>query len=248
VIGVPSTLPSRAPRVTVASLEPPLRSGAFRALAPSLPLAAALLVTVPVFVQAPWVRMAPMAATLFTVPLVALGVVLEERARGPWRSFGALLVGFAGSWLGGSLFWGWARLHPVWHLPIEAFALPLALAGLRSRWRMAAGFYLASLLGTAATDAVMAAGGLMPFWPQVLAAGPDQAPALLQQAAVAALHPLPLTLTLLAGFVLVWLCVSLWRRGDRESLVAAATLATTLAVDGLFLLAAALAPRLSGLI
>ena len=40
----------------------------------------------------------------------------------------------------------------------------------------------------------------------------------------------------------------LWRRGDREGRVGAATLATTLTVDGLFLLAAALAPRLSGLI
>jgi hypothetical protein len=115
-----------------------------------LPLIAALLVAVPVFVQAPWVRVAPMAAALFTLPLAALGVVLEQRASGRLRSLGVLLVGFAGSWLGGSLFWGWCRLHPLWHLPIEAFALPIALAGLRSRWRLAAGFYLTSLDGTGA--------------------------------------------------------------------------------------------------
>ncbi len=214
----------------------------------SLPLLAALLVAVPVFVQAPWVRLAPMAASLFSLPLVALGVVLEQRASGPWRRFGVLMVGFAGSWLGGSLFWGWFRLHPLWHLPIEAFALPLALAGLGSRWRLAASFYLASLLGTAATDAVMAAGGVMPFWPQVLAAAPAQAPVLLQEAAAAALRPFPLTLILLSGVLLAGLCAALWRRGDRDAQVAAATLATTLAVDGIFLLAAALAPRLSGLI
>ena len=77
-----------------------------------LPLIAALLVAVPVFVQAPWVRVAPMAAALFTLPLAALGVVLEQRASGRLRSLGVLLVGFAGSWLGGSLFWGCAACTP----------------------------------------------------------------------------------------------------------------------------------------
>jgi hypothetical protein len=139
-------------------------------------------------------------------------------------------------------------LHPLWHLPIEAFALPLSLAGLRSRWRLAAGFYLASLLGTAATDAVMALSGVMGFWPQVLSASPSQAPALLQAAAAAVLRPLPLALVALGAALLLGLCRNLWQRGDQEARVAAAALATTLAVDGLFLLAAALAPELSGLI
>ena len=248
MIGVPTSLPIRRPRVTTVTLQLPGTPVSTWLETVSLPLLAALLVAVPVFVQAPWVRVAPMAATLFTLPLVALGVVLEQRASGPWRRLGVLLVGFAGSWLGGSLFWGWFRLHPLWHLPIESFALPLALAGLGSRWRLAACFYLASLLGTAATDAVMAAGGVMAFWPQVLAAAPVQAPELLQQAAAAALRPFPLTLILLSGTLLAGLCAALWRRDDPDSQVAAATLATTLAVDGMFLLAAALAPRLSGLI
>ncbi len=248
MIGVSSSLPIRGDRVTVTSLAAALRPFSTWLLALSLPIAAAFLVAVPVFVQAPWVRLAPMAATAFTIPLVALGVGLEQRGRGAWRPLGVLLVGFAGSWLGGSLFWGWFRLHPLWHLPIESFALPLALAGLGSRWRLAASFYLASLLGTAATDAVMAAGGLMDFWPRVLAAEPAAAPFLLQQAAAAALQPWPLALTLLSGTLLACLCRGLWRRGDLDSRVGAATLATTLAVDGLFLLAAALAPHLSGLI
>ncbi len=213
-----------------------------------LPLIAALLVAVPVFVQAPWVRVAPMAAALFTLPLAALGVVLEQRASGRLRSLGVLLVGFAGSWLGGSLFWGWCRLHPLWHLPIEAFALPIALAGLRSRWRLAAGFYLTSLLGTAATDAVMALSGVMSLWPAVLAAPTTEAPALLQSAATAVLRPAPLALMLLAASLLARLSLWLWGRGAEEERVWAATLLTTLAVDGLFLLAAALAPSLSGLI
>lgn len=213
-----------------------------------LPLVAALLVAVPVFVQAPWVRAAPMAAALFTLPLAAVGVVLEQRASGQRRTFGVLLVGFAGSWLGGSLFWGWCRLHPLWHLPIEAFALPIALAGLRSRWRLAAGFYLTSLLGTATTDAVMALSGVMALWPSVLAAPAPEAPALLQAAAGAVVQPAPLALMLLAATLLGRLSAWLWSQGRQEERVWGATLATTLAVDGIFLLAAGLAPNLSGLI
>jgi len=35
-----------------------------------------------------------------------------------------LALGFSGSWLDGAIFWGWFRLAPIWHLPVEAFALP----------------------------------------------------------------------------------------------------------------------------
>jgi len=247
VIGVPTSLQSRPRSVAATLAEPGIPGFSWSGELP-LPLLAALLVAVPVFIQAPWVRNAPMAAALFTVPLATLGVLLEQNASGRLRSLGVLLVGFAGSWLGGSLFWGWCRLHPLWHLPIEAFALPIALAGLRSRWRLAAGFYLTSLLGTAATDAVMALSGVMAFWPSVLAAPVSEAPALLQAAAEAVLQPAPLALLLAAASLLAGLSSWLWRSGGEEERVWAATLATTLAVDGLFLLAAVMAPSLSGLI
>ena len=247
MIGVPSSLPSR-PRVVATTLSEPGISGLAWTGELPLPLIAALLVAVPVFVQAPWVRVAPMAAALFTVPLAGLGMGLEQSSQARLRSLGLVLVGFAGSWLGGSLFWGWCRLHPLWHLPIEAFALPIALAGLGSRWRLAAGFYLTSLLGTAATDAVMALSGVMAHWPRVLAASPSEAPALLQAAASVVLQPGPLALMLLSGTLLARLSARLWRQGGDDERVWAATLATTLAVDGLFLMAAALAPHLSGLI
>jgi hypothetical protein len=244
VIGVPSSLAMRSgpPADGLAAL--------LRDLAPerlSLPLIATLLVVVPVFVQAPWVRLAPMAAALFTAVLVCLGVLLEQRARGPLRDLGILLVGFSGSWLGGSLFWGWCRPHPLVHLPIEAFALPLALAGLSTRWRLAAAFYLASLLGTALTDGVMALSGVMSMWPKVVNSPLQEAPQLLQTAAMSVLQPLPLTLVLLSGALLLGTCQALWRHGPIAR-VAAATLATTLTVDGLFLVAALVAPGLSGLI
>lgn len=201
----------------------------------------------PVFVQAPWVRSTPMAAALFTAVLLAAGILLERRPQPRWRELGALLVGFSGSWLGGALFWGWCRLHPAWHLPIEAFALPLAVAGLGGRWRLAGCFYLASLLGTAATDAAMLLSGVMDLWPQVLSGPLPEAPALLQAAALAVLRPLPLTVIVVSAGLLLAAASWLWNRGQ-GCRIAAVTLATTLAVDGLFLAASLSAPGLSGLI
>jgi hypothetical protein len=206
-----------------------------------------LLVALPVFLQAPWVRLAPVTATMFTAALLTAGILLERQFRGWYREAGSLLVGFSGSWLAGCLFWGWCRLHPIWHLPIEAFALPLALAGLRSRWRLGCALYLGSLLGTAATDAAIAATGLMPLWPQVLAAAPADAALLLQQAGQRVLEPACFALVITAAILLVQACRWLWWRGQ-SARVASTALATTLAIDGLFLAAALLAPRLSGLI
>ena len=202
----------------------------------------------PVFLQAPWVRLAPFNAALFTAPLLAAALLLAFHRDERWRKAGELLVGFSGSWLGGCLFWGWCRLHPLWHLPIEAFALPLALGGLHTRWRLAASFYLASLLGTACTDGVMALIGAMDSWVLVLQAPLDQAGGLLHQAALGVLRPVPLTLTTLAAAVLSALCRQLWRHPDPAWRLGASAMATTLAVDGLFLLAALWAPHWSGLI
>ena len=213
-----------------------------------LPLAAALLVALPVFVQAPWVRLAPFSAALFTAPLLLAGVGLAQRRDPIWSSAGVLLVGFSGSWLGGCLFWGWCRLHPLWHLPIEAFALPLAVAGLGGRWRLAGSFYLASLAGTACTDAVMAMTGVMQRWTTVLQAPLDQAALQLQLAAQGVLQPLPLAATLLAAWMLITQCRRFWHHPDPAWRLAASAIATTLAVDGLFLAAALWAPQLSGLI
>ena len=237
MIGTPAGLPGRTEQRPAATLPTAL----------VLPLVAVGLVAVPVFLQAPLVRAAPLAAALCTVPLVATGVLLERYGQGEWQRLGPLLVGFSGSWLGGCLFWGWFRTHPLCHLPLEAFALPLALAGLGGRWRLAGAFYLASLLGTAATDAVMAAIGVMQFWPQVLQAPLAEAPALLQQAAEATLQPLPLLMILLSAGLLLVMALRLWQRGEVWR-VSAAALATTVVVDGVFLASALASPLLSGVI
>jgi hypothetical protein len=213
-----------------------------------LSLVAALLASLPVFLQAPWVRQSPFSAALFSLVLLAFGLGLERWGGSDRRDQGALLVGFSGSWLGGALFWGWFRCHPLLHIPIEAFALPLALGGLCiPRWRLAASFYLASLFGTACTDAAIASLGLMDFWPAALLAPLPQAAEVLRQAGEMVLQP-P-NIVVLASYVLVLLLAA--RTVEPRGLagrLAAATLLITLAVDALFLLAALLAPPLSGLI
>ena len=212
------------------------------------------MVVLPVFLQAPWVRVHPFSATLFTALLVAIGVVLNRSDNQQKADFGSLIIGFSGSWLAGCVFWGWLRAHPVLHLPIEAFALPLALAGFGTRWRLASAFYVSSLVGTAFTDLMMAMTGVMRFWPGVVTASLDSAPQRLHEAGLQLLHPLPLTALALAASIIIWLAGALSRRESavlksNETLsMSAAVLMTTLWVDGLFLLAAVLQPGLSGLI
>ena len=219
-----------------------------------LPFWASMLVVLPVFVQAPWVREQPFSSCLFGFVLLSVGVITHSIAPSRWKDFGALLVGFSGSWLAGSLFWGWLACHPVLHLPVEAFALPLAITGLQTRWRLGCAFYLASLLGTAFTDLAMALTGVMALWPAVIAASPADASVLLQDAAAFVLRPSSLLTVSAAGmiiFQLVQYCKSrssLSVATDRGWDVAAAVLLTTLLIDGLFLLLSLLAPELSGLV
>ena len=212
---------------------------------------AAAMVVLPVFLQAPWVRLDPFSATLFTGVLIAAGLVLHQSRSQTASDIGSLLVGFSGSWLAGCVFWGWLRAHPVLHLPVEAFALPVALGGLQGRWRLAATFYLSSLVGTACTDLAMAATGVMQFWPAVVTASMDQAPLLLHQAGLHLLQPLPLA-TLVISALLVLLAGRRLNFNNNSDVgtaaMASAVLITTLWVDGLFLLSALVQPGLSGLI
>ena len=214
----------------------------------------ALLVVLPVFLQAPWVRLHPFSATLFTVVLVSTAISLGWSTGLRRLRAGALLLGFSGSWLAGSLFWGWLRAHPAWHLPVEAFALPLALGGLGTRWRLGCSFYLASLVGTAMTDLAMALTGVMRFWPQVVEAPLSEAGLLLNSAAQSLRAPSAMILILGMAVAILTTATLMRVNGSRqgphaESLtVVASVLITTVMVDGLFLLLALVHPDLSGLI
>jgi hypothetical protein len=87
----------------------------------------------------------------------------------------------------------------------------------------------------------------MPLWPQALAAAPAEAGRILHLAGLQVLQPIGLMVVLGSACLLLLLSRWLWQQGE-VGRVASAALSTTLAVDGLFLLAALLAPRLSGLI
>ncbi len=212
------------------------------------------LVVLPVFLQAPWVHFYPLSALLFTFVLVGLGIVLGQIISGKWFKIGSLLLGVSGSWLGGCLFWGWLRMHPVLHLPVEAVALPLAFVGLTTKWRMGAGFYLSCLLGTAFTDLMMVLTGVMSSWPEVVSSPIEEAAKKLNQTSLNLFNPLALCSILFAAFLILLLSNEMNKRGTLNSpaggawLVAGAALTTTLWVDGLFLFTTLLQPKLSGLI
>ena len=67
------------------------------------------MVVLPVFLQAPWVRVHPFSATLFTAVLVTIGVVLNRSDDQQKADWGSLIVGFSGSWLAGCVFLGLAE-------------------------------------------------------------------------------------------------------------------------------------------
>ena len=220
----------------------------------SLSFWASALVVLPVFLQAPWVRFHPFSSSLFTAVLLSAGILAVQTGNSFWRESGTLLVGFSGSWLAGTLFWGWLRMHPVLHIPVESIALPLAIGGLNSRWKLSCSFYLASLLGTAITDITMALTGVMSFWPEVVTATSSEAPYLLNEAAKLVLQPVSLSILITAAGFVLWLAKqfsfqsTLPSKHQKAWRVAAAVLTTTLFIDALFLVLSLSVPRLSGLI
>ena len=109
------------------------------------------LVSVPVFFQAPIVRLFPELSLVLTLFWVGLGVYLDRRFTNRW--WGDIIIGFSWSWLAGSIYWGWLRAEPLIHIPIEAIGLPFALWCIWRGWgKVGNFFYLGSLLGTAITD------------------------------------------------------------------------------------------------
>jgi len=135
---------------------------------------AVFLVCVPVFIEAPLAQYFPVWGLLATVPwLVASSLLLRRKATALW---GDLLLGFTGSWLAGSLYWGWFRSEPLLHLPIEAIALPLPIYLIcRQRWLAGSWFAIGSFLGTAVTDLYFYLTGLIPYWRNLMRSPADMA-------------------------------------------------------------------------
>ena len=220
----------------------------------SLRFWSSFFVILPIFFQAPWVRYQPISALAFTLVIVSLAIFLYYNFSQKFIIVGSLLLGVAGSWLGGSLFWGWLSSHPILHIPVEAAALPVALIGLRTKWKIGSSFFIASLFGTAMTDIVIFFSGIMDQWMEVVNADPDLAPLILQQTSKTLINFEPLLIISIAGLVL-WLISNFLTNktktnslNKRSLLVSSYVLQTTLVVDGIFVLLALIQPTLSGLV
>ncbi len=203
--------------------------------------AAAFLVSIPVFVQAPLVRQWPLVSLILTLGWLGLGYALHRKES--TSVLGDLILGFTWSWFAGSIYWGWFRTEPLIHLPIEAIGVPFAIWTIaRRRYLVGTFFYLGSLLGTAITDAYFYAMDLIPFWRQVMKVEVQEAFPILQTA----LHQIQNSAGALWATVLIGtLCISGLlplvrlevRRGDRLSFgwwVFMGAVLSTLVVDGLF--------------
>ncbi len=220
----------------------------------SLRFWSSFFVILPIFFQAPWVRYQPISALAFTVVIVSLSIFLYLNFSRKFVIVGSLMLGVAGSWFGGSLFWGWLSSHPILHIPVEAVALPLALFGLRTKWKIGSSFYIASLFGTAMTDLVIFFTGIMDQWMKVVNAEPDLAPLILQQTSQTLINFKPILIISIAGLILWLIANSLSKNAlinssnQRSLLVASYVLQTTLIVDGIFVVLALIQPSLSGLV
>jgi hypothetical protein len=202
--------------------------------------AAIFLVSVPVFVEAPLVRLFPWLSLLLSVAWAMLGLHLRRQPK--TSLWGDLLLGFSLSWLAGSLYWGWLRWEPLFHLPVESIGIPLALWGLRRGWGTTGHlFYLGSLLGTAITDAYFYLVGLIPYWRQLMQADATLAAPILQDAIAQIQTPWGISwAVVMANFLLALGLWALQKPQHHWQSFSGAVLGTIL-VDSLFGLAAYLA-------
>jgi hypothetical protein len=202
--------------------------------------AASFLVSVPVFFQAPLVRLFPRLSLWLTVVWVVAGWLLYQRQ--PTRRWGDLLLGFSWSWLAGSIYWGWLRYEPLIHLPVESIGVPFAFWCLWRRWGLIGNlFYLGSLLGTAITDLYFYLTDLIPYWRKLMTVEPSLASPILHQALAQMQTPWGISWAIVLVNILLGL--SLWSLQKNQLYwwgFAGAVLSTIL-VDSLFWIAACFA-------
>jgi hypothetical protein len=202
-------------------------------------LVAAFLVSVPVFIQTPLVRLFPWVSLLLTGGWVGLAIILLKRPK--TRIWGDLLLGFSWSWLAGSIYWGWLRWEPLIHLPVESIGVPFACWCLWRGWgKIGNWFYLGSLFGTAITDLYFYLTGLIPYWRQVMQVEPTVATSILQSAIAQIETPWGISWAV----VLVNLLIAVgWRSLQKPELhgwAFAGAVLSTILVDSLFLIAASM--------
>ena len=205
-------------------------------------LSASFLVSVPVFFQAPIVRLFPLVSLALTLFWIGLGWFLYRRPQTRW--WGDIIIGFSWSWLAGSIYWGWLRSEPLIHIPIESIGLPVALWCIWRGWgKVGNFFYLGSLLGTAITDFYFYLTNVIPYWRELMTVDVD--PALATPILKSALAQVQTPWGISWAIVLVnlLLAVSWWslRKSELHWWAFAGAVLSTILVDSLFLIAAYIA-------
>lgn len=203
-------------------------------------VAAVFLVSVPVFIEAPLVRSLPVFSLLMTAFWVWLSVRLMSRPQ--TYLWGDLLFGFSWTWFTGSIYWGWLRWEPIWHLPIEALGLPFALWCLTKNWgKVGNWFYLGSLFGTVLTDIYFYLVDLMPYWRQIMRISPEGASQILQNALTQVQNPWGQGWAVTLAVILAVVGTGSLLNKESHWYAFGGAVLSTILVDSLFLLAAALA-------
>ena len=220
----------------------------------SLRLWSSFFVILPIFVQAPWVRIEPISALCFTFVILTGAFILYKKGLNKWFIVISLLLGVSGSWLGGCLFWGWLSPFPILHIPVEAVVLPLALIGLGTNWKIGSSFYISSLFGTAVTDLTIFLIGIMDQWRDVIKADAETAPLILQNTSANLIHLKSLSIIVFVGLILWFISKEIFdsatinTTSGKALLVSSYVIQTTLIVDGIFIFLAILQPTFSGLV
>ena len=195
--------------------------------------AASFLVSVPVFFQAPIVRLFPWLSLGLTVVWIVVGWLLYQRPQTRW--WGDILLGFSWSWLAGSIYWGWLRWEPLVHIPVESIGLPFALWCVWRGWGLIGNyFYLGSLLGTAITDVYFYLTGLIPYWRKLMTVEPALASPIFHSALNQMQTPWGISWAIV--LVNMLLAVSLWSLQKRQRYwwAFAGAVLSTILVDSLF--------------
>ena len=220
----------------------------------SLRLWSSFFVILPIFIQAPWVRLEPVSALCFTFIIIFGALVLYKKPSNKWFIVTSLLLGVSGSWLGGCLFWGWLSQFPILHIPVESVVLPLALFGLGTNWKIGSSFYISSLFGTAVTDITIFSIGIMDQWRQVITADSETAPLILQKTSENLIQIRSLTIIIFVALILWFISKEIFdsatinTTNGKALLVSSYVIQTTLIVDGIFIVLAILQPTSSGLV
>ncbi|MEM8777733.1 MAG: DUF3120 domain-containing protein [Cyanobacteria bacterium P01_G01_bin.49] len=202
--------------------------------------AAGFLVSVPVFIQAPLVRLFPEISLLMTGGWFGLAFYLMRQPK--THLWGDLLFGFSWSWLAGSIYWGWLRWEPLIHLPVESIGVPVAVWCLWRGWgKIGNFFYLGSLLGTGITDIYFYITDLIPHWRQLMQVDPTLATSIFQAALGQVQTPWGISWAIV--LVNILLGVGLWamQQSERHWWALAGAVLSTILVDSLFWLAACFA-------